>query len=84
MKKIIILGSTGSIGTNALEVVRKSNEKFQVVGLSGHRNHKLLLEQIREFQPKYVSVGIEEGYEIIKKEFPNIELYCKDEGLKMS
>lgn len=69
MKRIIVLGSTGSIGTNALEVVRKSEGKFQVVGLSGHRNHKLLIEQIREFSPKYVSVGTEEGYELIKKSF---------------
>ena len=82
MKKIIVLGSTGSIGTNALEVVRKSEGKFQVVGLSGYTNHNLLIEQIKEFNPKYVSVGTLEGYEIIKKEFPNIEVYCKDEGLK--
>lgn len=82
MKKIVILGSTGSIGTNALEVVRKSEGKFQVVGLSGYTNYKLLIEQIKEFSPKYVSVGTEEGYEIIKKDFPNVEVYCKDEGLK--
>lgn len=82
MKKIIVLGSTGSIGTNALEVVRKSEGKFQVVGLSGYTNHNLLIEQIKEFNPKYVSVGTLEGYEIIKNKFPNIEVYCKDEGLK--
>ncbi|WP_300341584.1 1-deoxy-D-xylulose-5-phosphate reductoisomerase [Fusobacterium sp.] len=82
MKKIIILGSTGSIGTNALEVVRKSQDKFQVVGISGHRNYKLLIEQIEEFKPKYVSVGTDEGYEKIREKFPEIEVYLKDEGLK--
>lgn len=81
MKRIVVLGSTGSIGTNALEVVRRSNGRFQVVGLSGHRNHELLLKQIEEFKPKYVSVGTEEGYEIIKERFPEIELYMKNEGL---
>lgn len=82
MKKIVILGSTGSIGTNALEVIRKSENRFEVVGISGHRNYNLLIEQIREFKPKYVSVGTEEGYEIIKREFSDIEVYLKDEGLK--
>ncbi|WP_291256499.1 1-deoxy-D-xylulose-5-phosphate reductoisomerase [Fusobacterium sp.] len=82
MKKIIILGSTGSIGTNALEVVRKSQDKFQVVGISGHRNYKLLIEQIEEFKPKYVSIGTDEGYEKIREKFPEIEVYLKDEGLK--
>lgn len=82
MKKIVILGSTGSIGTNALEVIRKSENRFEVVGISGHRNYNLLIEQIREFKPKYVSVGTEEGYEIIKREFDDIEVYLKDEGLK--
>lgn len=82
MKKIVILGSTGSIGTSALEVIRKSKNRFEVVGISGHRNYNLLIEQIREFKPKYVSVGTEEGYEIIKREFSDIEVYLKDEGLK--
>ncbi len=82
MKKIIILGSTGSIGTNALEVVRKSQDRFQVVGISGHRNYKLLIEQIEEFKPKYVSIGTDEGYEKIREKFPEIEIHLKDEGLK--
>lgn len=82
MKKIIILGSTGSIGTNALEVVRKSQGKFEVVGISGHKNYELLIKQIEEFKPKYVSVGTKDGYEIIKKKYPEVEVYYKDEGLK--
>lgn len=82
MRKIVVLGSTGSIGTNALEVVRKSENKFKVVGISGHRNHKLLLEQIEEFKPKYVSVGTEEGYQLIRERFPEIEVYYGDEGLR--
>lgn len=82
MKRIVVLGSTGSIGTNALEIIRKSEGKFQVIGLSGHNNYKLLIEQIREFKPKYISIGSKEGYELIKREFPSIEVYFGDEGLR--
>ena len=38
MKKILILGSTGSIGTNALELIRNKREHYQVVGISGNKN----------------------------------------------
>ena len=82
MKRIVVLGSTGSIGTNALEVIRNAGGKFKVTALSGHRNHKLLIEQIREFKPEYVTVGTEEGYDIIRREFPEIKLFLGDEGLK--
>lgn len=82
MKRIVVLGSTGSIGTNALEVIRNANGKFKVTALSGYRNHKLLLEQIREFTPEYVAVGTEKGYKEIKAEFPNIKIFLGDEGLK--
>ena len=57
MKNITILGSTGSIGTNALEVIRNKRDEFNVIAMSGHGNYKLLLEQIEEFSPKYVSIG---------------------------
>jgi 1-deoxy-D-xylulose-5-phosphate reductoisomerase len=57
MKKTLsILGSTGSIGINALNVVRKHPEKFRVEGLSGHTNSRLLLQQIEEFHPVMVAV----------------------------
>ncbi len=55
MKKIIILGSTGSIGQQTLEVIRKFPREFEVVGLSGGKNWKLLTRQIREFRPRFVS-----------------------------
>lgn len=83
MKKITILGSTGSIGTNALEVIRNSGDKFEVLAMSAHRNHELLLEQIEEFSPKYVSIGTDEGYEIIKGRYPHMEVYSGEEGLKV-
>lgn len=59
MKNISILGSTGSIGTQTLEVVRNSNGKFKVVGLSCGSNIDLLFEQIKEFRPLAVAVDDE-------------------------
>ncbi|MGQ9919738.1 MAG: 1-deoxy-D-xylulose-5-phosphate reductoisomerase [Desulfobacca sp.] len=57
MKRLAILGSTGSIGRNVLDVVRQFPERFQVVGLAAGRNLALLAEQIREFRPTLVSVA---------------------------
>lgn len=59
MKKISILGSTGSIGVNALKVVRQHPGKFRIMGLSAGENIALLKEQIKEFKPIYVSVATE-------------------------
>ena len=59
MKKIAILGSTGSIGTQTLEVVRE-NKDIEVLGLAAGNNIALLEEQIREFHPKVVAVWSEE------------------------
>jgi 1-deoxy-D-xylulose-5-phosphate reductoisomerase len=59
MKNIIILGSTGSIGTQVTDVVRRMASRFRIVGLSAHSNIPLLKEQIREFRPRIVTVGSE-------------------------
>lgn len=56
-KNISLLGSTGSIGRNVLEVVRQHPGRFKVVGLAAGRNIELLKEQIEEFTPELVSVG---------------------------
>jgi len=55
-KKIVILGSTGSIGQQTLEVIQKYPDEFEVVGLSGWENTKLLQEQISFFKPKITVV----------------------------
>ena len=60
MKKIAILGSTGSIGTQTLEVVR-ANGDIQVLGISAGRNIKKLEEQAREFCPRLVAVWEEDA-----------------------
>ncbi len=82
MKNICILGSTGSIGKNALEIIENSQD-YSVVALSAHRNHKLLIQQIEKFGPKYVSIGTNEGYKEIKGAYPDLEIYVGNEGLKI-
>jgi len=54
MKGLVILGSTGSVGTQTLEIVRSFPDDFSVVGLAAHRSLKRLETQAREFQPKLV------------------------------
>jgi 1-deoxy-D-xylulose-5-phosphate reductoisomerase len=59
MRRVVILGSTGSIGTQALDVIRHTHDRFQVVGLAAASNHELLVGQIREFMPPVVAVSDE-------------------------
>ena len=65
MKKIVILGSTGSIGTQTLEVVRE-NKDIEVLALAAGNNITLLEQQIREFHPRLVGVWAEEKAEELK------------------
>src|SRR3954452_1623873 len=59
MRSLAILGSTGSIGTQALDVVRRNPDRFRVVGLAASTSHELLVGQIREFLPPVVAVADE-------------------------
>jgi len=61
MRSIAILGSTGSIGTQALDVVRRNADRFRVVGLSAGTSRDLLVGQVREFMPPLVAVADEEA-----------------------
>ncbi len=56
-KKVVILGSTGSIGINALKVISRFPQRFEVLGLSAGNNWKLLASQAKAFLPKYVAVN---------------------------
>ncbi|WP_432665018.1 1-deoxy-D-xylulose-5-phosphate reductoisomerase [Wukongibacter baidiensis] len=66
MKNISILGSTGSIGTQTLEVIRENPDLFNVVAISGNNNLDLLYKQIEEFKPKYVAVYNKEKAKILR------------------
>ncbi|MGL4988555.1 MAG: 1-deoxy-D-xylulose-5-phosphate reductoisomerase [Cetobacterium sp.] len=82
MKKITILGSTGSIGRNALKVIAAKKEEFKVVGISGYSNFTLLKEQIDLFNPEYICIGDEERAVELKELYPDKTVYFGDEGLK--
>jgi len=66
MKAISILGSTGSIGTQTLDVIRQHSDQFQAVALVTHRNIDLLEQQITEFKP-IMAGGVDEKGNIKKK-----------------
>lgn len=79
-KSISLLGSTGSIGTQTLDVAR--NLGLRVIALSAHSNAKLLEAQCREFKPLKVCIG-EAGYNSLKTALADtdIEILCGDEGI---
>jgi 1-deoxy-D-xylulose-5-phosphate reductoisomerase len=56
MKEVVLLGSTGSIGKNALDVISKNSDLFKVKAITAHSNINKLIEQVYKFSPKYVSV----------------------------
>ncbi len=81
MKNIVLLGSTGSIGTQTLEVVEKLKDKFSILALAAGKNIKLLKEQIIKFKPKYVSVADYIDMKELEKEFNDIKFFCGEDGL---
>lgn len=82
MKKIAILGSTGSIGTQTLDVVRNHSD-YEVVAMSAGRNLKLFEEQVVEFQPKMVAVWEEKDAAVLRERIKhlNIEVLSGMDGL---
>ncbi len=67
MIEIALIGSTGSVGTQALEVVREHPEEFRIVALTAHKNLPLLLKQIQEFHPKAVGISDDKTYNSAKE-----------------
>ena len=85
MKKITLLGSTGSIGTQTLDVIRQNRDKFEVVAISANRSVDLILEQILEFKPKYAVLYERESAEKLKTMIPKdieIEILDSIDGLE--
>ena len=80
-KKIAILGSTGSIGTATLQVVRHLPEQFQVVSLAVRSNIELLERQIQEFSPEFVAVFDEKKALELQKKCPHVRVLSGREGL---
>jgi 1-deoxy-D-xylulose-5-phosphate reductoisomerase len=82
MKRIAILGCTGSIGTNALNVARFHKNSFQVVALAAASNIDLLEQQAKEFHPQLIAVYNEEKAFELQKRLPHIPILAGMEGLK--
>ena len=81
VKRVAILGSTGSIGVQALDVVARFPGRFQVVDLAAGRNASRLLEQIRAFRPRFVSVADEAAARALRAEAPaGVEVLSGDAG----
>lgn len=82
-KNVSILGSTGSIGRQTLEVISAFPNKFNVIGLSARDNINLLVEQVKKFQPKIVSVDTEASAEALQKKLGKTQtvVYSNNEGL---
>ena len=81
MKKVLILGSTGSIGCQALDIIRENNDKFCACGLTCRSRVENLLEQIREFKPEAVCVGNADDAAKVQTEFPDVQVYYGESGL---
>lgn len=81
-QKLTVLGSTGSIGTQTLDIVRQQRDKFEIVALSANSNSELLAAQVREFKPSFALICDEKSYRQLEKEhFPDTEFLYGTENL---
>jgi 1-deoxy-D-xylulose-5-phosphate reductoisomerase len=83
MKSIVILGSTGSIGTNTLDIVERFPEEFRIVGLTAGNNDEMLAEQIRRFRPQAVAMSTEAAANKLRRRCSGLptEILGGQEGL---
>ncbi len=83
MKKVIVLGSSGSIGKSTLDVIRRFPDKFKVTALCVHSSIDLLAEQVKEFKPQTVAVGTAELAAKLKTLISNdVKILIGEEGYK--
>lgn len=80
-QKLAILGSTGSIGTQALEIVQQHPGKFEIIALTANSNWELLAKQAKEFNPKYVLISNKDYYSNLKNAVVNSEVISGFEKL---
>jgi 1-deoxy-D-xylulose-5-phosphate reductoisomerase len=79
--KLHLLGATGSIGLQTLDVVRKDSKHFQVITMTCYKNIEKLSELIEEFQPLYVAVNSKADSEMLQTRFPSLEVGFGEVGL---
>jgi 1-deoxy-D-xylulose-5-phosphate reductoisomerase len=82
MKRVVLLGSTGSIGTSTIKVAEDLPDQLRLVGLAAGNNVELLLEQVRKHQPEAVSIADPEKAKALRGMLgATVEVYCGAEGL---
>lgn len=81
-KNIVILGSTGSIGKNSLQIIEKFPEQYQVKALSAGKNNELLKKQIKKFRPEYVAIQDKQAYEELKGKVKHCEILLGEKGIQ--
>ena len=70
-KKIVIFGSTGSIGKYTLDIIRKDKKNFQIILLTANKNYKKLIKQAKEFNVKNILIYNDKQYEFVKQKLKN-------------
>lgn len=87
LKNISILGATGSIGTQTLDVLRKEKDRFTLLGISAHLNRDKVLEIIEEFKPQFVAITDKGTYKLLKDycriNYPSVEVLFGIEGMQI-
>ena len=81
MKRISLLGSTGSIGTQCLDIIRENSSRYQAIALTCGKNTELLSRQIEEFKPLMAVTADEESARELQKKHPNTEIMWGRQGL---
>jgi 1-deoxy-D-xylulose-5-phosphate reductoisomerase len=81
MKRITILGSTGSIGSSTLDVIKQNREEFRVVALTAGRNVELFERQIKTFMPEIAAVADKKTAGILRRRVKGIDILCGEEGI---
>jgi len=81
MKTVVVLGSTGSIGASALDIVRRNRATFRVRGLSARGSVAKVAEQVREFAPEFVAMADRDAAATLRGMFPSLTVLDGDEGV---
>ena len=82
-KRIAVLGSTGSIGTQALDVITNNPDKFEIEVLTAQRNADLLIEQASRFRPKHIVITDKQKYNRVKNALSSlpVKVYTGEDSL---
>ena len=80
-KRVNIFGSTGSIGTSTLNIIRNNKNLFKVNTLVAGNNINRLIEQIEEFKPKHVYIKSKDNYLLLKKKYKDLDIYYGTKGM---